>query len=88
MCLCFVANEKGDSKIKLNFKDLEFLMGRIEKNPKRLFGKLDEFVKKAMKTIIDMYVYCSGIVKGIHLTGIHWNLHIDIFQHKSKRQKS
>lgn len=52
MCFCFVANEKGDSKIKLNFKDLEFLMGKIEKNPKRLFEKLDEFVKKAMKTII------------------------------------
>lgn len=52
MCFCFVANEKGSLKIKLNFKDLEFLMGRVEKNPKRLFERLDEFIKKAMKTII------------------------------------
>lgn len=58
MCLCFAANAKGNLKIKVGFKDLEFLMGKseknqkIDKNPKRLFKKFDEFSEKATKTIV------------------------------------
>lgn len=52
MCLCFVGKNKSNAKIKLSFKDLEELMEKKEKNPKRLFKKFDEFVLKAMKIII------------------------------------
>lgn len=34
MCLCYIANQKGNLKIKVSFKDLEFLMGKNEKNKK------------------------------------------------------
>lgn len=52
MCLCFIGKNKNNAKIKLHFKDLEELMEKKEKNPKRLFKKFDEFVLKAMKIII------------------------------------
>ena len=50
--LCFIAKEKGDLKIKVSFKDLEFLMGRVERNQKRLIQKYKEFAFKASKTTI------------------------------------
>ena len=58
MCLCFAANAKNNLKIKVSFKDLEFLMGKseknqkIDKNPKRLFKQFDKFSEKATKTIV------------------------------------
>ena len=58
MCLCFAANAKNNLKIKVGFKDLEFLMGKseknqkIDKNPKRLFKQFDKFSEKATKTIV------------------------------------
>lgn len=58
MCLCFAANSKNNLKIKVSFKDLEFLMGKseknqkIDKNPKRLFKQFDKFSEKATKTIV------------------------------------
>ncbi len=52
MCLCYVANQKGNLKIKVSFKDLEFLMGKNEKNKKRLCEKYNNFAEKASKIII------------------------------------
>lgn len=58
MCLCFAANAKGNLKIKVGFKDLEFLMGKseknqkIDKNPKRLFKKLTNSQKKRQKLLL------------------------------------
>ena len=49
MCLCYIANQKGNLKIKVSFKDLEFLMG---KNKKRLCEKYNNFAEKASKIII------------------------------------
>lgn len=52
MCLCYIANQKGNLKIKVSFKDLEFLMGKSEKNKKRLCEKYNNFAEKASKIII------------------------------------
>ena len=54
MCLCYIANQKGNLKIKVSFKDLEFLMGKNEKkkNKKRLCEKYNNFAEKASKIII------------------------------------
>ena len=52
MCLCCIANQKGNLKIKVSFKDLEFLMGKNEKNKKRLCEKYNNFAEKASKIII------------------------------------
>lgn len=52
MCLCYIANQKGNLKIKVSFKDLEFLMGKSEKNKTRLCEKYNNFAEKASKIII------------------------------------
>ena len=52
MCLCYIANQKGNLKIKVSFKDLEFLMGKSEENKKRLCEKYNNFAEKASKIII------------------------------------
>lgn len=52
MCLCYIANQKGNLKIKVSFKDLEFLMSKNEKNKKRLCEKYNNFAEKASKIII------------------------------------
>ena len=61
MCFCFVAKNKRNSSIKLTFNDLEFLMGKlnkdgniqkINKNPARLFAQFDDFCEKAAKVIV------------------------------------
>ena len=61
MCFCFVAKNKRNSSIKLTFDDLEFLIGKLDKNGKRqkidknsvrLFAQLNEFCEKAAKVIV------------------------------------
>lgn len=52
MCLCYIANQKGNLKIKVSFKDLEFLMGKSEKNKTRLCEKYNNFAEKTSKIII------------------------------------
>ena len=63
MCFCFAAKEKNNSKIKITYNDLNYLMGRfderqsiVEKNLKRLFDKFEDFIEKAMKTIIKVSI--------------------------------
>lgn len=61
MCFCFVVKNKRNSSIKLTFNDLEFLIGKlnkdgniqkINKNPARLFAQFDDFCEKAAKVIV------------------------------------
>ena len=61
MCFCFVAKNKRNLSIKLTFDDLEFLIGKLDKNGKRqkldknsmrLFTQFDEFCEKAAKIIV------------------------------------
>ena len=60
MCLCYIANQKGNLKIKVSFKDLEFLMGKNEKNKKRLCEKYNNFAEKASKIIIKIVEETEG----------------------------
>lgn len=58
MCLCYIANQKGNLKIKVSFKDLEFLMGKNEKIKKGfvkntiiLRKKLQRLLLKSLKIV-------------------------------------
>ena len=53
MCLCYIANQKGNLKIKVSFKDLEFLMGKSEENKKRLCEKYNNFASKIIIKIVE-----------------------------------
>ena len=83
----------------MNFKDLDFREQELRANKtmahiiKNNFKELQAIVDCIANAKLrfnpkDMYVYCNGTLKGLHLTGIHWNLHIDIFQHKSKGKRA
>ena len=51
MCLCYIANQKGNLKIKVSFKDLEFLMGKSEKN-KKGFVKNTIILRKKLQRLL------------------------------------
>lgn len=51
MCLCYIANQKGNLKIKVSFKDLEFLMGKNEKN-KKGFVKNTIILRKKLQRLL------------------------------------
>lgn len=51
MCLCYIANQKGNLKIKVSFKDLEFLMGKNEKI-KKGFVKNTIILRKKLQRLL------------------------------------
>lgn len=51
MCLCYIANQKGNLKIKVSFKDLEFLMGKSEKI-KKGFVKNTIILRKKLQRLL------------------------------------
>ncbi|TQR51242.1 replication initiation protein [Campylobacter troglodytis] len=54
MVLCFVANDKGSLKIRLDFNTFCVLANKKEKNKKRLNQQINDFAKKCSKTIIKL----------------------------------
>lgn len=52
MCLCYIANQKGNLKIKVSFKDLEFLMGKNEKIKKGFVKNIIILRKKLQRLLL------------------------------------